>query len=89
MEMKFEELIGKKVFALIPIVNAKTFQQITIHGVEVGGLWVESQQHTKLWLENFDLPAIQTPLFFVPYHEIRFVVHRLEKLELSEEKFGV
>jgi hypothetical protein len=87
--MKSEELIGKQVLAMIPMFDPKVFQKITIHGVETGGFWLECPSYSKLVLSNLNVPAIKTPLFFVPYHEVRFVLHYLEKLELSEEKFGV
>ncbi len=87
--MKTEDLVGKKVLAMIPMFDVKLFQEITIHGVELGGLWVECESYSRLVLQKLDQPAIKTPLWFVPYHEIRMMLHSLEKLELSEEKFGV
>jgi hypothetical protein len=87
--MRFPDLIGQTVLALIPILDQTEIQEITIHGVEVGGIWIESQRYSELFLAKLDLHAIRTPIFFVPYHEIRFVMHRLDKLELSEKKFGV
>jgi hypothetical protein len=87
--MKSEELIGKTVLAMIPMFHEKLFQEITIHGVETGGFWLECPNYSKVVLSKLNVPAIKTPLLFVPYHEIRFVLHFLEKLELSEEKFGV
>jgi hypothetical protein len=87
--VSFNDLIGKQVLAFIPIFDDNTFHEITIHGVETGGLWVESAHVSKAWLEKLQLPAIKTPLFFVPFHEIRFVLHSAEKLELSEKKFGL
>jgi hypothetical protein len=86
--VNFSDLIGEEVLAMIPIFGNNTLLIVTIHGVESGGIWIESEKYTKTMLEKLDLPAIKTPIFFVPYHEIRFVVHSLEKIELSEGKFG-
>lgn len=87
--MKLEELIGKEIIGMIPMFHEKIFQKITVHGVEVGGLWIECPNYSKILVAKLNQPAIKTPLFFVPYHEIRMLLHSLEKLELSEEKFGV
>lgn len=87
--MQLESLIGKKVLACISMMGNTKLNEIVIHGVETGGLWIESEKYARLWVEKLDVPAIRTPLFFVPYSGIQFVLHSLEKLELSEEKFGV
>jgi len=87
--MKSEDLVGKEVLAMIPMFDQKLLQRITIHGVEAGGLWVECENYSKLMLSKLNQPAIKTPLWFVPYHEIRMMLYSLEKLALSEEKFGV
>jgi hypothetical protein len=87
--MNSEQLVGKQVVAMIPMFDEKILQQITIHGVENGGFWLECPSYSRILLSKLNVPAIKTPLFFVPYHEIRFLLYSLEKLELSEEKFGV
>jgi hypothetical protein len=87
--MKSEELIGKRTLAMIPIFDQRIFQEVTIHGVESGGFWLECPNYSRIVLSKLNVPAIKTPLFFVPYSEIKFLLHSLEKLELSEEKFGV
>jgi len=87
--MKFDEMIGQILIASIPIFHETELQQIKIHGVESGGLWVECDEYTKIWLEKLDLPAARTPIFFVPYHEIRFAVYAHSKLALSEKKLGL
>jgi hypothetical protein len=86
--MKSEELIGKKVLAMIPLFHSTLLQEITIHGVEAGGFWIECENYSKIVLSKLKQPAMKTPIFFVPYQGIDFVMHTLEKLELSEEKFG-
>jgi hypothetical protein len=87
--ISFHNLIGKPLLAIIPMFGEKTLHEIRIHGVEGGGLWIECAHVSKSWLERFELAAMKTPLFFVPFHEIRFVLHSTEKLELSEKKFGL
>jgi hypothetical protein len=86
--MKFENLVGKTFLALVPMFNLKLFSKLKLHGVEAGGIWVESDQYTQITAKALQEAAIKTPIYFVPYHEIRFAMVGGE-LALSEEAFGV
>jgi hypothetical protein len=37
------ELVGKTIIALVPFINRQRIQVLRLHGVEAGGIWVESQ----------------------------------------------
>lgn len=87
--MNFESLVGKTLPALIPIIHPKLLREITIRGAEAGGIWIECKELTDVFLAALDLPAIQTPIFFVPYHEIKLAFYGGQDLALSEKKFGV
>jgi hypothetical protein len=41
--MNFESLIGKTVPAIIPMIHPKELRELTIRGVDFGGLWVEGR----------------------------------------------
>ncbi len=86
--MNFADLIGKKVLAIVPIFDPKLFSELLIHGVEPGGIWVESPKTTQAWLDKMGVPALHSPILFLPYHEIRFVFVPGE-LTLSDKAFGV
>jgi hypothetical protein len=86
--MKFEDLIGKKVAIVIPMMHEREFQKVIIHGVEYGGLWIEHESFTQTILEGINLSAGRTPLLFVPYHNIKYALHGIDKIALSEKAFG-
>lgn len=87
--MKFEELIGRTVPILIPMIHPKILQEVVIRGVEHGGIWIESENMTQTMLQGLNLPASQTPLFFVPFHEIKYALCGGGTTALSEKAFGV
>jgi len=90
MEMKrLKSLIGKQVLALIPVIDPNLFQVVTLRGVEIGGLWIESEDMNQKFLRSMGLPAAPMPIFFVPYVHIKFVMAASEQTALSESAFGV
>jgi hypothetical protein len=86
--MNFETLIGKTIPIMIPMIHLNDLLNVIIRGVEPGGIWIESETMTQHILESLGQPALKTPVFFVPYHEIRFAFYPTEKLALSEKAFG-
>jgi hypothetical protein len=65
-------------------------QKLILHGVESGGLWVESQTLTNAFLARVGLAsAPKTAVFFLPFHQISFVLDSLNVPSLSEKAFGV
>jgi hypothetical protein len=86
--MQFSELIGHTVPMVITTISATDLQEVVIHGVEQGGLWIESAEMTQSLLRGLNAPAGRTPLFFVPFHEIKYAFVGGE-LALNEKAFGV
>ena len=75
--VRLEDLIGKKVL-FVPKVpfregeKSGTSYTVTLHGVEMGGVWIQSKALTRL---VGDLaPKQKSPVFFVPYGEIQFLI---------------
>jgi hypothetical protein len=88
--MQFSELVGSQIFIVIPRIHATDYQEVKLIGVETGGLWIESQEFTNVFLQLFGVPAAQkTPVVFFPYHEIAYVVTSLEQLALDEKAHGL
>jgi hypothetical protein len=87
--MNFESLIGKTVPAIIPMIHPKELLELTVRGVEFGGLWVESKELTDGFLSEMGVPAIRTPIFFVPFQAIKLAFYSGENLALSEKAFGL
>ena len=87
--MNFESLIGQIVPAIVPMIHQTEIRELTIRGVEGGGIWVECKELTDGFLGELNLPAIRTPIFFLPFHAIKYAVCRGETLALSEKAFGL
>lgn len=87
--MTFNDLIGEMVLAVIPTIHPVEFQELKIHGAEAGGLWVECQRLTDMALKSIGLPTAQrTPIWFLPFHQIRLAWRPIEQTSLSEASFG-
>jgi len=88
--MKFEDMIGETVLAVVPFIDSVIFQQLKIHGAEAGGIWVECQHLTDKVLKSIRMPAVaKTPIFFVPFSQITFAWRAIDQTALSEQSFGV
>lgn len=88
--MKFDEMIGENVLAIVPIIDRVKFQELKIHGAEAGGIWVESQRMTDLMLNALGTPVGErTPVFFLPFGQITFAWRTIDQPALSERSFGV
>ncbi|HEY1464154.1 MAG TPA: hypothetical protein VGF44_12120 [Terriglobales bacterium] len=49
--MKYlKDRIGEEIRAFTPIIDKQIFQVLVLHGVEEGGIWVESETLTQLML---------------------------------------
>ncbi len=84
-------LIGSTIRAMIPIWSPdQTPQDFKLHGVEAGGLWLESQDLTDKLLSDLGIAAApKTVVLFVPYQHIHFVVGLVDQSSLSEEALGL
>jgi hypothetical protein len=90
--MQFSDLIGQEILILPP--NAQEGSQkiraVKLVGVEAGGLWIESQEVTNALLRVVgSATSPQTPVLFLPYHEIGGVLVSVEQTALDEKAFGV
>jgi hypothetical protein len=80
------ELVGKTIVALVPFIHREIIQVLTLHGVEPGGIWVESQTLTDLFLAKLGRSAApKTAIFFLPFQQIVFVLGSIDVPSLSEK----
>ncbi len=87
---KLDKLIGQTIYAVVPLLHETEIQQLKLHDVEWGGLWVESQAFINAMLSKLGAQAApRTPLFFLPYHQIKFAISPVDSPALSEKSFGV
>ena len=88
--MNFSQMIGQNIRAIIPYFGGTTLEIVTLHGVETGGLWLESQKATNDFLTKIGAQtAPKTLVFFVPYNQITFVLGSVETPSLNEKSFDV
>jgi len=80
------DFVGQTITALIPIFGSETFQKFQLHGVEVGGIWVEHQGTVNTLLDKLKISGLpKTPVFFLPYSQITFVIGSIDVPALSEK----
>jgi hypothetical protein len=87
--LRLEDLIGKNV--TLEILNSEHgAYEVTLHGVEVGGLWVENPQLEALlghigrqpgWYRYTQTRPEKKPVFFIPYAQIAFLVASSTELD--------
>ena len=87
--MQLSECVGKTIVAMIPFID-QSFQIVTVCGVEVGGVWIQSQSLTNKMLGSLQEASLSiTPVFFVPYGQIVFLASHVPQTALNERAFGV
>ncbi len=83
--LRLEDLIGKKVIIALERSKKASGYDITIHGVESGGLWIESEELARGSEAILPPPAKDRPtqklVFFFPYAQIQFVMALSTDLE--------
>jgi hypothetical protein len=83
-------MIGDVIIVRIPLLDADGMMFVKLHGIEANGLWVESQDFTNQLMERFRFSSsCTTPLVFIPFDKIDFVIASLDSLSLSEPAFGL
>lgn len=84
------EMVGQTIAVHIPFIDRVKVQEVKLHAIENGGIWIESQNLTDVMLSNIGASAApKTLIYFVPFHQITFVWHALDVPSLSETKLGV
>jgi len=88
--VRLDDLVGKKVMLTL-IDSEEPIYEVTLHGVETGGIWVENKQMQTLLQGEKKRPngrraqPSQKPVFFIPYAQIAFLV--ASSTELDEKSF--
>ena len=82
------DLVGQTVVGRVPILDQKIWQRLKIHGIESSGLWIENQKVTDQTLEQSGVTsAPKTLVFFLPFHQIDFLIDSVDIPALSEKAF--
>ena len=83
-------MIGEVIIARIPLLDPDGLVLVKLHGIEAYGIWIESQDLTNQLMRKFRLSSSRTtPVVFVPFANIDFILGSLDSLSLSEPAFGI
>jgi hypothetical protein len=83
-------MIGEVVIARIPVLGSDGMTLVKLHGIEAQGIWIESQDFTNQLMQKFRFVSSRTtPLVFVPFDNVDFIIGSLDSLSLSEPAFGL
>ena len=83
-------MVGEVIIARIPLLDAESMTLVKLHGIEAQGIWIESQDFTNELMERFRFSSSRTtPLVFVPFDKVDFIIASLDSLSLSERSFGL
>jgi hypothetical protein len=78
-------MVGEIIGALIPMFHQTTIQQVKLHAVENGGIWIENQKTTSDFLSQVGVKmAPKTLIFFVPFAHISVIVASLDVPSISD-----
>ena len=79
-------MIGEIVIVRIPLLDDGLLL-IKLLGVEASGIWIESQSFTDRLMEKFRCTSSRTtPIVFVPYDKLDFIIASLDSLGLRAMK---
>ena len=83
-------MIGEVIVVRIPLLDAESMTLVKLHGIEAHGIWIESQNLTNQLTEKFHCSSSRTtPLVFLPFDKVDFIIASLDSLALSESAFGI
>jgi hypothetical protein len=83
-------MIGEIIIVRIPLLDAERMILVKLNGIELQGIWIESQDFTNQLMEKFHFSSSRTtPIVFVPFVKVDFIIASLDSLSLSEPSFGL
>jgi hypothetical protein len=88
--MQLSDFIGQSIIVVIPAIDREKFQTVRLLGVEIGGIWIESQAINGHMLKAFNAGAMsESPRAFFPYSQITFALVGGGPPALDEKAFGL
>ena len=83
-------MIGEVIIVRIPLLDTDGMILVKLHGIEAQVIWIESQEFTNQLMEKFRFVSSRTtPLVFVPFNKVDFIIGSLDSLSRSEPAFGL
>ena len=88
--LRLRQMVGETVKGVVLFIHQTRILDLKIHGIEFGGIWLECQNVTEGMLARIgEQSAPKTPIVFVPYSQIKFLLSSIDAPALSERGFGV
>jgi hypothetical protein len=83
-------MVGEEIVVRIPILDPEEISVVRLHGVDANGIWIECREFTEAMMKRCHLAiSVTTPVLFVPFTSVEFVVGSLRSVALSETAFGL
>ena len=84
------EMVGEEIVASIPFLHQTAWQSLKLLAVEPNGLWVQSHKFNDDMMRALKVQAApKTAVFFIPFHQIKFIMSSLDSPSLRDDAFGV
>jgi hypothetical protein len=83
---ELKNMIGQVITAHIPYLHQTQWQEVKLHAVENGGIWIESQKFMTEMLTRIGATmSPKTMIFFLPFSQITFIGASLDTPSISEK----
>lgn len=83
-----KDMIGEIIVAHVPLFHKTKWQRLKLLDVETAGIWVESQSITESILQASGVTSSpKTMIFFLPFHQILYILSSRDVPALSEKAF--
>lgn len=83
-------MMGEVIMVRVPLLDSDGMILVKLHGIEAQGIWIESQDFTNQLIEKFRFVSSRTtPLVFISFDKVDFIIGSLDSLSLSEPAFGL
>lgn len=84
------DLVGKRILIRLSFQDdPERFQTVLLRNVEQGGIWLESQNLTDSFIGKGKTASPVTPLVFVPYPQIVWILVLQDVPSVSVSALGV
>jgi hypothetical protein len=85
-----KSMVGEMIIARIATLDPEEMSLVRLHSVDANGIWIESQDFTDTLMKKCHLASsVTTPVLFVPFARIEFILGSVRALTLSETAFGL
>jgi hypothetical protein len=90
MAKKLADYVGDTILIRSLPVNEDHPVMVKLIAVEDGGIWIESQDVTEHWMRELKITSFpRTPVWFLPYAQIAWILGAEDYPSMSEKALGL